>query len=205
MPRPHSSNILIISAVIQTTRINSLLTAIHTQYTHLQPATETTTPPIIFDLAVPLAGLLLTPFTRPFLARTSTLTTLTVLVTTTTALNLLSLVSDAPWAAVAQISMLAVYRPCYYAAVADYCVKVFGVGRFGRVYGTMGFVAGLAGFWMATLDEVAVEVVNLVLVVLGAVVGGALLGFVWLEKRRGRREMRLGAVERGEGVVAGLC
>ena len=69
----------------------------------------------------------------------------------------------------------------------------------------MGCVAGVGGLWVVTLDGVMEEVMDWVLVVLGAVVGVVLVGFVWLERRGRRREGLLGAVERGEGVVTVLC
>jgi multisubunit Na+/H+ antiporter MnhC subunit len=89
-----------------------------------------------------------------------------------------------------------VYRPFYYTAVSDYSAKVFGFQTFGKVYGLIICFAGLFNFIQSPLDALTHKAfhnnplpVNLILLGLAVVVGGALVMFVYVKSTSMRREL----------------
>jgi multisubunit Na+/H+ antiporter MnhC subunit len=89
-----------------------------------------------------------------------------------------------------------VYRPFYYTAVSDYSAKVFGFQTFGKVYGLIICLAGLFNFLQSPLDALTHKAfhnnplpVNLILMGLAVLVGGALVTFVYLKSSHMQREL----------------
>lgn len=174
--------------MLQMLRINYFVATIRAQYTYLlSSATLAAHLNHFFDVLLPLGGIASVPFIGTILTspRISTITILATLVLTATLIGILGCIPNNLPAAYANIILFVLYRPFYYTAVSDYAAKVFGFQTFGKVYGLMVCLAGVGNFVQPALDVLAFRVFrgnpvpgNLVLVVLGVVLGGALVGFV---------------------------
>ena len=88
----------------------------------------------IFDIALPLGGILSMPIVGTLLDNFTTTTVIGVLVLTSTVIGILQ-VTPALWAQYTTVLIFAIYRPLYYTSVSDYCAKIFGFRTFGKVYG----------------------------------------------------------------------
>ncbi|RMY79162.1 hypothetical protein D0862_13232 [Hortaea werneckii] len=182
--------------MLQMLRINYFVATLRTQYTHLLHSAELATHVNeVFDVALPLGGIVAVPFIGLVLDKTSTPFVLGLLVTIATAIGVLGVIEDSLPAAYANVALFVVYRPFYYTAVSDYAAKVFGFATFGKVYGLIICLAGLFNFAQAGLDALTHGVfannpvpVNLILLVAAAVVGVALVGYVWRKSYTMQRE-----------------
>lgn len=138
-----------------------------------------------FDVALPIGGALAIPFIGIFLDTFSMLTIISTLVVCTTSIGILGLIQDSYTAAYLSIFIFVAYRPFYYTVVSDYCVKVFGVATFGKVYGAIIFLAGLFNFSQAFLDTLTLQwhngdprPANTILLSLSLIAGVTLVVFV---------------------------
>ncbi|KAI7158796.1 MFS general substrate transporter [Hortaea werneckii] len=182
--------------MLQMLRINYFVATLRTQYTHLLHSAELATHVNeVFDIALPLGGIVAVPFIGLILDKTSMPFVLGLLVTIATAIGVLGIVEDSLPAAYANVALFVVYRPFYYTAVSDYAAKVFGFVTFGKVYGLIICLAGLFNFAQAGLDALTHGVfannpvpVNLILLVAAAVVGVALVGHVLRQSYTMQRE-----------------
>lgn len=176
--------------VVQMTRINYFVATVRPQYEAIfgskAKAVEINN---FFDLALPLGGIISIPFIGGILDHFSTVTVLATLVSVATVIGGLG-VLPYTWAAYANISLFVLYRPFYYTAVSDYSAKVFGFRTFGTVYGTIICLSGLFNFSQSGLDFLFHETfggnpvpVNLMLLGLGLLIGGALVGYVAWKSR----------------------
>lgn len=181
--------------IVQMTRINFFVATIRPQYSYLlhSPAKARTINQV-FDIALPLGGVLSIPFIGSILDRTSTTFTLALLVSVATAIGVLGCLPYM-WAGYANIILFVLYRPFYYTAVSDYAAKVFGFQTFGKVYGLIICLAGILNFSQSGLDALTHRAfrndpipVNVLLLGLAVLVGGALVGYVWRRSTRMARE-----------------
>ncbi len=187
--------LITIFTVVQMIRINYFIATIRTQYDNLlQSNVLAEHVNRVFDIALPLGGVISVPFIGLVLDNTSTPFVLGLLVTTATTIGVLG-VLPFRWAAYANITIFVLYRPLYYTAVSDYAAKVFGFHTFGKVYGLIICLAGLLNFSQSALDAVTHKVfhgdpipVNIILLVIALVVGVALVGYVWHKSRSLARE-----------------
>ena len=181
--------------VIQMLRINYFVATIRPQYTYLLKeyylAEHVNN---VFDVALPVGGVLSIPFIGLVLDNTSTPFVLALLVTWASAIGILGCLPYM-WAAYANIVLFVVYRPLYYTAVSDYAAKVFGFQTFGKVYGLIICLAGILNFIQSALDAMTHKVfdgnpipVNVILLGSVVVVGAALVGYVWTKRNQMRRE-----------------
>ncbi|KAJ2906105.1 Protein FMP42 [Zalerion maritima] len=179
--------------VVQMLRLNYFMATVRTQYTFLLHSEEGAEQlNHFFDIVLPLGGAVAIPFIGHFIDSFSTLAVLSILVISTTAIGILGLIPHSMGAGMANILIFVVYRPFYYTAVSDYCGKVFGFATFGTVYGTLICIAGLGNILQNVLDYIFHKVchgnpfaINLGLVLVGIVVGIALVAYVrWGVKRR---------------------
>ncbi|KAL9115967.1 MAG: hypothetical protein Q9227_000335 [Pyrenula ochraceoflavens] len=182
--------------LVQMTRINYFVATIRPQYEYLlespSAAKEVNG---IFDVALPLGGVLSIPFIGTILDHTSTPFTLALLVTTATVIGILGCLPSFS-SAVANIILFVLYRPFYYTAVSDYAAKVFGFQTFGKVYGLIICFAGLFNFIQSPLDAMTHKVfnsdpipVNVILLSVALLVGGALVAFVTAKSRNLKRDI----------------
>lgn len=176
--------------VVQMTRINYFVATIRTQYEYMlkdhRLAEQVNN---VFDVALPVGGLISIPFIGFILDNTSTPFILGLLVTIATAIGILG-VLPYTWAAYANIALFVLYRPFYYTAVSDYAAKVFGFHTFGKVYGLVICLAGILNFSQSALDAFTHRTfhsdpipVNVILIVTAFTVGVSLVGYVWLKSR----------------------
>lgn len=171
--------------VIMMLRINYFVASLRQQYNYLLNPALARKVNTVFDVLLPVGGLLSIPFIGTFLDTFQTRTVLTILVVTATAMGILGCIPNSIEAAYGNIMLFVLYRPFYYTAVSDYAAKVFGFQTFGKVYGLIICLAGVGNFTQAGLDTLTLKVfggdpvpVNVFLTVLVAVVGGALVAFV---------------------------
>ncbi|KAL8948473.1 MAG: hypothetical protein Q9222_005349, partial [Ikaeria aurantiellina] len=119
--------------VLQMTRINYFVATIRSQYTYLLNSPEKAEHVNnVFDVALPVGGVIAIPFIGLVLDNTCTLFVLSLLVATATAIGILGVLPYL-WAAYLNILLFVLYRPLYYIAVSDYAAKVFGFHTFGKV------------------------------------------------------------------------
>ncbi|KAF7513933.1 hypothetical protein GJ744_006547 [Endocarpon pusillum] len=181
--------------VIQMTRINYFVATVRPQYRYLLHSDEEAkTVNQIFDVLLPLGGVLSIPFIGSILDRTSTPFALASLVVTATLIGILGVIPKM-WAAIANICLFVIYRPFYYTAVSDYSAKVFGFQTFGKVYGLIICLAGLFNFIQSPLDALTHKAfhnnplpVNLILMGVAIVVGVALVIYVYSKSRNIQRQ-----------------
>ena len=187
--------LITIFTVVQMTRINYFVATIRTQYDYLLKS-DVLAEHVnrVFDIALPLGGVISVPFIGLVLDNTSTPFVLGLLVATATTIGVLG-VLPYTWAAYANITIFVLYRPFYYTAVSDYAAKVFGFHTFGKVYGLIICLAGLLNFSQSALDAMTHKIfhsdpipVNVILLILALVVGLALVGYVWHKSRYLARE-----------------
>ena len=187
--------LITVFTVLQMTRINYFVATIRTQYEYLldsYPQAELVNH--VFDVALPVGGILSIPFIGLVLDNFSTTFILALLVTVATTIGILGVLPYL-WAAFANVALFVLYRPLYYTAVSDYAAKVFGFHTFGKVYGLIILTAGLLNLSQAGLDALTHKVfhrnplpVNLVLLVAVLVVGAMLVGFVWYQSKHMKRD-----------------
>lgn len=181
--------------VVQMTRINYFVATVRTQYEymlHSDALAEQVNH--VFDVALPVGGVLSIPFIGIVLDNTSTPFTLALLVSVATAIGVLGVLPFL-WAAYGNIILFVLYRPLYYTAVSDYAAKVFGFQTFGKVYGLIICLAGLLNFSQSGLDAMTHKVfhrdplpVNIMMLVIALVVGVVLVGYVYHQSRHLKRD-----------------
>lgn len=172
--------------ILMTLRINYFVATIRSQYTYLLHSPRAAaTINNLFDILLPVGGLVSIPLVGTFLDKFQTRTVLAILVLAATAIGILGCIPDSLPAAYANITLFVLCRPFYYTAVSDYAAKVFGFQTFGKVYGLIICLAGMGNFAQAGLDAVTLKwfggdpvPVNVVLTVCVGVVGVGLVGFV---------------------------
>ncbi|KAL9121291.1 MAG: hypothetical protein Q9187_002146 [Circinaria calcarea] len=194
--------------VVQMTRINYFVATIRPQYEFmLKDSKLAQQVNNVFDVALPVGGVLSIPFIGLILDNTSTIFVLSLLVVTATTIGILGLLPYT-WAAYANIVIFVLYRPLYYTAVSDYAAKVFGFHTFGKVYGLIICLAGLLNFSQSALDALTHKAfdrdpmpVNVLLLVVALVVGLALVIYVWRKSRSIEREELEEEAEEAEEMV----
>ncbi|KAJ5225010.1 hypothetical protein N7468_006235 [Penicillium chermesinum] len=198
--------------VLMMLRINYFVATLRQQYTYLLSPALATEINTVFDILLPVGGLLSIPFIGTFLDTLQTRTVLAILMSTATLIGILGCIPHSRPAAYGNIILFVLYRPFYYTAVSDYAAKVFGFQTFGKVYGLIICLAGVGNFAQAGLDSLTLRVfegnpipVNVGLTVLVAGVGGALVGYVsWQTKvlaRDGAETVGETVEENGAGAL----
>ncbi|KAL9102350.1 MAG: hypothetical protein Q9163_002500 [Psora crenata] len=194
--------------IIQMMRINYFLATVRAQYEYLLNnfrLAETVNH--VFDVALPLGGVLSIPFIGLILDNTSTTFCLGLLVIIATLIGILGILPYL-WAAYANIVLFVLYRPLYYTAVSDYAAKVFGFHTFGKVYGLIICLAGLLNFTQSALAAATHKLfhrnpvpINIVLLLLALLIGIALVWYVWRQSRTMHREQLEEEAEDAPDVV----
>lgn len=195
--------------VFQMTRINYFVATIRTQYDYLlDDHVLAMNINHVFDVALPVGGVLSVPFIGLILDNVSTPAVLALLVVIATTIGVLGVLPFL-WAAYANIAIFVIYRPLYYTALSDYAAKVFGFQTFGKVYGLMICLAGVLNFLQSALDAATHKVfggdpvpVNVIMLAIVLVVGLALVGYVWQKSRSmTRAELEHEAEDAAETII----
>lgn len=171
--------------VLQMVRMNYFIATIREQYVYMLDSVEKAISiNNFFDWALPIGGVLTTPFLGLLLDNVSTPSVLLILVTMITAIGIIGCI-PAMWAGYINVILFVILRPFYYSAMSDYATKVFGFATFGRVYGTIICFSGLINLSQTGIDALTKSKfngnpipVNAFLAVAGFVIGVALVTYV---------------------------
>ncbi|KAH8728047.1 major facilitator superfamily domain-containing protein [Phaeosphaeriaceae sp. PMI808] len=186
--------LLTLLTILQMIRMNYFIASIREQYTYMLGSVELAAKVNdFFDWALPLGGVLSTPFLGALLDNVSTPGVLLILVFVITAIGIVGSIS-ALWAGYVNVILFVLLRPLYYSAMSDYATKVFGFATFGRVYGTIVCVSGLANLSQTGIDALVKGrfsgnpvPVNAFLTISAFLVGTVLVTYVTVQVYRMRK------------------
>lgn len=183
--------LILLLTISQMLRMNYFIATVRNQYIYmLDSEVEAAAINHFFDAALPIGGVAATPFIGLLLNRLSVPVVFGVL---TTFIVVISVLNCLPfvWAGYATVIVFVVFRPLYYSAISDYAVKVFGFATFGRIYGTLVCISGVANFAQSGLDALThgplagnPTPINAGLGVAGSLVGVALTAFTAIQGRK---------------------
>lgn len=179
-------------ATIQMLRLNYFVATIHSQYTFLLgSASKAEHLNKIFDIALPLGGLISVPFVGIFLDHCSTVVVLSGLLGISLLLGVLGVIPNAFGAGLFNVLFFVAYRPFFYTSISDYCAKVFGFQTFGTVYGSIMTISGLVNYCQTFLDHATHEKfnmnptpLNLVLLAITVVIGFTTVIYVQVQGKK---------------------
>ncbi|KAL5349829.1 hypothetical protein ACLOAV_004863 [Pseudogymnoascus australis] len=171
---------------LQMLRMNYFIATIRSQYKYMLDS-ESQAEDInhFFDIALPISGVICTPFIGLCLDNLSVPAVLCMVVGL---ISIIGVLNSLPfvWAAYSTVCLFVILRPFYYSAMSDYAAKVFGFATFGKVYGAIIFISGIANFSQYGIDALTSgpldgnpTPVNIALAGAGFVVGSVLVAFVW--------------------------
>jgi len=188
--------LLTLLTVIQMLRMNYFIASIREQYTYMLGSVDMASKiNDFFDWALPLGGVISTPFLGALLDNVSTPGVLLILVAVITAIGIIGSI-PALWAGYVNVILFVFLRPLYYSAMSDYATKVFGFATFGRVYGAIVCFSGLVNLSQPVIDALTkVQFhgnpipVNAFLAISAFVIGTGLVTFVTVQVYRVRKRM----------------
>lgn len=144
---------MVIFTTICMLRINYFVATIRSQEEYLLDDPKLAkTMNAIFDVALPLGGVVSIPFTGLILDHLDTLRTLVLVAATSIVIGILGLVPHSFATNLLGIIILVVYRPFYYTVVSDYISKIFGFDTFGTIYGLVICISGMCNMFQSVLD-----------------------------------------------------
>lgn len=145
--------LLTLFASIQMLRLNYFISTINSQYTYLFGShNEATQLNAIFDIMLPMGGLVSIPIVGYFLDNYSTLIVTATLVGISLAIGVFGFIPNNFFAGVINVILFVVYRPFFYSTLSDICAKVFGFETFGILYGSIMSISGVLNFAQSNLD-----------------------------------------------------
>ena len=144
--------IMCLFTTIQMLRINYFVATIASQMTYYFDDVISIQLNKFFDIALPLGGIISIPFIGLILDNLHTYAVLCILLCVSTAIGVFGMISI-QFLQYLGIILLVLYRPFYYTAVSDYCVKVFGYTTFGTVYGAIICFSGMMNLLQTYLDN----------------------------------------------------
>ncbi|OJJ50621.1 hypothetical protein ASPZODRAFT_148097 [Penicilliopsis zonata CBS 506.65] len=185
--------LITLMTVVQMVRMNYFIATIRAQYEYmLSSGASAAQINGLFDVALPAVGVLSTPVIGFLLDHLSVTVMLAAIVVLTTAVGVLNSI-PLMGAGYATVIVFVFLRPLYYSAMSDYATKVFGFATFGRVYGTIICVSGLANFSQYGLDALTHGPfggnpipINAALAGISFLVGTVLVIFVHVEARKSK-------------------
>lgn len=186
--------IMCLFVTIQMIRINYFVATIRAQEVYLIGPELGVKINNIFDIALPVGGVVAIPFIGLLLDNLKAVNVLMVLLSVSSAIGVLGLFSSFTLNLVG-ILLLVVFRPFFYTSVSDYSAKIFGFTTFGTVYGLMMCVSGICNYGQIFLDYVThthqdgnPTPVNIFLIVLSVVFGGGLVMYILHQSKHIERE-----------------
>ncbi|KAI8932611.1 hypothetical protein NX059_010110 [Plenodomus lindquistii] len=188
--------LLTLLTVLQMVRMNYFIATIREQYTYMLGSPELAAQVTdFFDWALPLAGVVATPFLGALLDNVSTPGVLLILVILITAIGIIGSIC-ALWAGYINVILFVFLRPLYYSAMSDYATKVFGFATFGRVYGTIICFSGLVNLSQTGIDALTKSAfngnpipINVFLAGSAFLIGSALVVYVSVQVYRMRKRL----------------
>ncbi|KAL2832487.1 major facilitator superfamily domain-containing protein [Aspergillus cavernicola] len=188
--------LITLMTVLQMLRMNYFIATIRAQYEYMLDEEQGAEINNLFDIALPVGGVISTPFIGMLLDHLSVASALAVIVVLTTLIGILNSIPDI-WTGYLTVILFVLLRPLYYSAMSDYATKVFGFATFGRVYGTIICFSGLVNFSQYGLDALTHGPfdsnpipINIFLAGAGFVVGFILVAFVATAGHRIRARQR---------------
>ncbi|PYI24343.1 MFS general substrate transporter [Aspergillus violaceofuscus CBS 115571] len=189
--------LITLMTVLQMLRMNYFIATIYAQYEYmLQSAPLAAQINSFFDVALPVGGVVSTPFIGMLLDNLSVPSILGIIVVLTTVIGIFNSI-PVLWTGYVTVTLFVLLRPLYYSAMSDYATKVFGFATFGRVYGTIICFSGLVNFSQYGLDALTHGPfdgnpipINIFFAGAGFVVGTALVAFVYFAGRHMKEEQR---------------
>lgn len=165
-------------ATICMMRLNYFVATVASQYTYLLGSvTEAERLNKIFDILLPLGGVISIPFVGMFIDNCSTVVVLGGTLGISLAIGILGLFGYF-WTGLANVALFVAYRPLFYTFVSDFCAKVFGFETFGTVYGAIICISGVFNILQSYFDKLTHTTfkmnpvpINAILVSLTAVIG----------------------------------
>jgi MFS family permease len=188
--------LLTLLTVLQMVRMNYFIATIREQYLYMLGSIDLATAVnSFFDWALPLGGVLSTPFLGALLDNVSTPGVLLILVFVITAIGVIGSIPTL-WAGYVNVILFVLLRPLYYSAMSDYATKVFGFATFGRVYGTIICFSGLVNLSQTGIDALTKGKfhgnpipINAFLGVSAFLIGTALVTYVTVQVYRMRKRL----------------
>lgn len=188
--------LLALLTVMQMVRMNYFIASIREQYAYMLGSIDLAARVNdFFDWALPLGGVLSTPFLGMLLDNVSTPGVLLIIVVIATAIGIFGSIATL-WAGYINVLLFVFMRPLYYSAMSDYATKVFGFATFGRVYGTIICFSGLINLSQTGIDALTKKTfdgnpvpVNAALAGLTFVVGTSLVVYVSVQSVRIRKKL----------------
>ncbi|KAI1100677.1 putative MFS transporter [Jackrogersella minutella] len=196
--------LLLLLTVLQMLRMNYFIATIRAQYRYLLQS-EQLAEDInhFFDAALPVGGVLATPFIGLLLNNLSAATTSAVITLFIVLVGVLNCIPQL-WAGYGTVVAFVLFRPLYYSAVSDFATKIFGFATFGLIYGTITCFSGLVNFVQSGLDALTSgplqgdpTPINAVMAVGGTVLALALTIYIIIQGQSfGPKQRRRESVER---------
>lgn len=188
--------LLALLTVMQMVRMNYFIASIREQYAYMLGSFDLAARVNeFFDWALPLGGVLSTPFLGMLLDNVSTAGVLLIIVIIATAIGIFGSIATL-WAGYVNVLLFVFMRPLYYSAMSDYATKVFGFATFGRVYGTIICFSGLINLSQTGIDALTKRTfngnpipINAFLAGFTFIIGTALVIYVAVQVYRLRRKL----------------
>ncbi|KAG7795328.1 hypothetical protein KL929_004095 [Ogataea haglerorum] len=185
-------------ATIQMLRLNYFVATVNSQYTFLLGSYEKSAKlNKIFDIALPLGGVLSIPVIGRILDGCSTSLVMFMLLAVSILIGVLNCIKNSFAAGVVNVLIFVCYRPFFYTSISDYCAKVFGFETFGTVYGSVMTISGIFNFLQSPLDRLTHTVfkmnpipLNLLLLFVTLVIGGTHVVYVHVQSKAYSEERR---------------
>ncbi|SCU82455.1 LADA_0C05424g1_1 [Lachancea dasiensis] len=182
--------LMLMFVVICMLRINYFVATVRSQEEYLlDDAALALKVNAIFDVALPLGGIISIPFIGMVLDHCSTLTALLIVSSISILIGFLGLIPSLVLNLLG-IFLLVAYRPFYYTVVSDYCAKVFGFDTFGTVYGLLMCLSGVCNMGQSLLDNLTHTTfqmnptpVNSILVTLTVIASSVLVYFTYWQSK----------------------
>ena len=188
--------LLALLTVMQMVRMNYFIASIREQYAYMLGSIDLAARVNeFFDWALPLGGVLSTPFLGMLLDNVSTPGVLLIIVVIATAIGIFGSIATL-WAGYVNVLLFVIMRPLYYSAMSDYATKVFGFATFGRVYGTIICFSGLVNLSQTGIDALTKGTfngnpvpINAFLAGFTFIIGTALVVYITVQVYRMRKKL----------------
>lgn len=179
-------------ATIQMLRLNYFVATVNSQYSYLLGIPELANAlNKIFDIALPLGGVVSIPFVGMLLDNFSTFNVMNGLLGVSVLIGVLGVIKDSWVSGVINVLIFVCYRPFFYTSISDYCAKVFGFETFGIIYGSIMTISGIFNFLQGELDvlthtkfEMNPIPLNLLLLGITVIIGTATVFYIGLQSRK---------------------
>ncbi|KAI1329352.1 amino acid transporter [Xylariaceae sp. FL0255] len=189
--------LILIMTVVTMLKMNMFISTIESQYRYLlQSDSDAEAISKFFSVALPIGGILTTPFIGWLLNSLSVTAVIGVLTGFSALIGILNCIPSL-WAGYSTVILFVIFRPLYYSAMSDYTTKVFGFATFGRLYGAITCISGILSFSQSGIDVLVHGVlngnptpINIALAIAGSGVGLYLALFIAVKSKNYQKEFQ---------------